>query len=448
MENRNSQINIPKKEKRVETLIIVVFTLVAIVVGIVIVANNFSPADPIVDTDIPFHVGDVETQTDEEGNVIQVPGGEIKYIRKEGVYNFLFVGYDKAAGLTDVNMLAQFDTNTGAINIIQMPRDTYSRYNSKKGSYHKINGALSYFERDLEDFASFLETNLCIKIDFYGSIDLVAFRNIVDIIGGVEMYVPRDMEYNDPAQDLYINLKEGYQTLDGKKAEQFVRFRSGWATADIGRTDAQKLFMTAFMKNFFESISIETVAQVCTQMIKYVNTNLTLQEYIYFAEKVLSIDIDKLTMMTLPGSSVREYKTSGTWYYVLSRNAMLDAVNNYLNVYTRDIPDSIFDPNMMFTNPDADYMVEIYKTDSRSDVYVGNEVDQDGIYIPPTKDTPVVTEPPVTDTETPDTETADTEPADTGSTDTEPEDTSAVTDPVGTDTAEMIESDMAEPKLN
>lgn len=408
----------PKKEKHYEVLIIVLFTIIAVAIGIVIVAKNFSPADPTLDTEIPFHTGEVETDTDDEGNKVDQPiKEEEKYVRKEGVYNFLFVGYDKAAGLTDVNMLAQFDTNTGAINIIQMPRDTYARYNSREGSYHKMNGALGYFERDLEDLANFLEKNLCIKIDYYGSINLVAFRNIVDIIGGVEMYVPRDMKYEDPEQGLYINLKKGYQTLDGKKAEQFVRFRSGYVNADIGRTDAQKLFMTAFMKKFIDSISVSMLTQVGTEVLKHVETNLTLNEFIYFGTKVLSLDLDKLTMMTLPGNSVREYKTTGTWYYVLSRSAMLDSINKYLNVYGRDIPDSIFDPDKMFTNPDVDYMLEIYNTDSGSDIYVGDEVDEDGIYIPATKpstsskpvvnDSPTDTESPADETEVPETEEID-----------------------------------------
>ena len=418
MNNRNSNFTMPKKEKHYEVLIIVLFTIIAVAIGIVIVAKNFSPADPTLDTEIPFHTGEVETDTDDEGNKVDQPiKEEEKYVRKEGVYNFLFVGYDKAAGLTDVNMLAQFDTNTGAINIIQMPRDTYARYNSREGSYHKMNGALGYFERDLEDLANFLEKNLCIKIDYYGSINLVAFRNIVDIIGGVEMYVPRDMKYEDPEQGLYINLKKGYQTLDGKKAEQFVRFRSGYVNADIGRTDAQKLFMTAFMKKFIDSISVSMLTQVGTEVLKHVETNLTLNEFIYFGTKVLSLDLDKLTMMTLPGNSVREYKTTGTWYYVLSRSAMLDSINKYLNVYGRDIPDSIFDPNKMFTNPDADYMLEIYNTDSGSDIYVGDEVDEGGIYIPATKpsssskpvvnDSPTDTESPADETEVPETEEID-----------------------------------------
>ena len=422
MEYKDYIHNTPKKEKRVETAVIAIFVIVAIIIAAVIVVKNFSPTLPNVETDIPFDTGDIQTETDEEGNKVIPSGGNEKYVRKEGVYNFLLVGYDKAAGLTDVIMLAHFDTNTGAINIIQVPRDTYARYN-ETGYYKKINGALSYYKRDLDSLASFLEANLCIKIDFYASVNLVAFKNIVDIIGGVEMYVPRDMFYDDPAQNLYIDLKEGYQTLNGEQAEGFVRFRSGYVTADIGRTDAQKLFMTAFMKKFISSVNVSTLSQVGAQMLKHVETNLTLNEFIYLATKVLSIDIDKLTMMTLPGQSAREHGSWGTWYYVLSRSSMLKAVNNYLNVYTRDIPENIFDPNRMFTNPDVDNMVELYMSENDTHIYNGEEVDDDGIYIPAKKPST-----PSKDEETTDVG-GDTEAPETQAPDTEPPETDDITDP-------------------
>ncbi|MBO5904022.1 MAG: LCP family protein, partial [Clostridia bacterium] len=185
-------------------LIIALFTLVAVVFGVVMVAKNFNPAQPVVDEELP--IDGTLTDTDNDGNTVVIPVEKELYVRREGVYNFLLVGYDKAAGLTDVNMIAQFDVNTGKVSIVQLPRDTYARYNDTV-RYKMINCAFGYFKKNLEGLAKYLETTLCIKIDFYASIDLAAFRNIVDILGGVPMYVPRDMEYDDPEQDLYINLK-------------------------------------------------------------------------------------------------------------------------------------------------------------------------------------------------------------------------------------------------
>ena len=69
----------------------------------------------------------------------------------------------------------------------------------------------------------------------------------MDRIGGVDMYVAYDMYYSDPEQNLYINIKQGQQTLMGKDAEGFVRYRSGYIMADIARGDAQKMFISPFI---------------------------------------------------------------------------------------------------------------------------------------------------------------------------------------------------------
>ncbi|MBQ4327420.1 MAG: LCP family protein [Clostridia bacterium] len=384
--NTEMRVRRPKEKKRSEgaliVLIIAIFTLIAVAFGIWMIARNFNPAQPVVDEELP--IADTLTDTDNDGNTVVVPVEKDLYVRREGVYNFLLVGYDKAAGLTDVNMIAQFDVNTGKVSIVQLPRDTYARYN-ENGRYKKINGAFGYFKRDLGELANYFEETLCIKIDFYASIDLAAFRNIVDIIGGVPMYVPRDMEYDDPEQDLYINLKEGFQTLNGEQAEQFVRFRKGYIQADIGRTNAQKIFMTAFVKQFKAKVGVSTLTQIGGQMLKYAKTNMTLNDFVYFAKAALSIDLDSMSMLTIPGQNIREHKTSGTWYYVLSHDATLEIVNEYLNVYGKDITPEMFDSKLSLTNPEAEYMVEIYNSPADVDVYNGGSVDENGIYIPPTK---------------------------------------------------------------
>ena len=85
---------------------------------------------------------------------------------------------------------------------------------------------------------------------------------MLDILGGVELYVPQRMYYSDPEQGLYIDLQEGWQTLDGKNAENFVRFRSGYVQQDLGRINAQKIFLTALFEKVKASISISNTAKL------------------------------------------------------------------------------------------------------------------------------------------------------------------------------------------
>ena len=132
----------------------------------------------------------------------------------------------------------------------QIPRDTYAEFN---GTYGKINTAYKSFraaavraksadptKAALESFADMFSKSFNIPIDFYVLINLKGFKAVVDRIGGVDMYVPYDMHYEDPEQDLYIHINKGQQTLMGDDAEGFVRYRSGYIMADIARGDAQK----------------------------------------------------------------------------------------------------------------------------------------------------------------------------------------------------------------
>ena len=133
----------------------------------------------------------------------------------------LVLGKDKASGLFDVMMLVSFDESDKAACVMQIPRDTYAEYTEK--SYKKINAAPKMLGE--EGFCKFLSESLNVQIKGYISFDLEAFSKAVDLIGGVEMTLPRALDYNDPEQGLYIHLSKGRQVLDGEKAQMLIRFR-------------------------------------------------------------------------------------------------------------------------------------------------------------------------------------------------------------------------------
>lgn len=172
--------------------------------------------------------------------------------------------------------------------------------------------------------------NFGVPVDFYAKVNTSGFRKIVDAIGGVDVVIQQDMDYEDPDQDLYIHLKKGPQHLDGKKAEQFVRFRHGYVQADIARMDAQKIFMTAFIKKVFSIESISKYDDIVEQIQKNLSTNLSLQETLYFATNVLDIDFSQIVMITLPGQSEYIGEVS---YYLPGKDAVIQTVNTYLNKY-------------------------------------------------------------------------------------------------------------------
>lgn len=293
--------------------------------------------------------------------------------RREGVLNFLIAGKDRASGLLDVIVLAQLDTKQNTASIVQIPRDTYAEYTEK--SYKKLNGAASALG-GLDGFRSFLSANLGIPIDHYALVDLDCVGDIVDAIGGVPIDIPVDMDYEDASQGLSIHLKAGKQILNGDTAEAFLRFRAGYITADLGRLDAQKLFISAFLTAVKENTSLPTLVRIVRTLYGRVETDLSIGSTLKLAVSALKLRPEALTMATLPGKAVRTEETAGAWYYVICREAAYETVNRLLNVYETPIKEEDFDPLERFTTTAYPHFDRIYReTDTESEAFSGTEID-------------------------------------------------------------------------
>lgn len=153
-----------------------------------------------------------------------------------GRKNVLIVGTDESGMRSDVMMIASFPSGGGAINLMSVPRDTCATVN---GSLAKINSAMNNGNDSLTQAVQDLTG---IKIHDFVKVNFDAVAGIVDELGGIQFYVPENMDYEDPVQDLYIHLQRGHQLLKGDEAVQLLRFR-GYSAADIQRTRVQRRFL-------------------------------------------------------------------------------------------------------------------------------------------------------------------------------------------------------------
>ena len=290
---------------------------------------------------------------DSEGDGISLPAS---LTRREGVETFLVLGKDRASGLYDVILLARLDKRNAAVSIVQIPRDTFADYTER--AYRKLNGAASALG-GIEGMRDFLSAALGIPIDHYAALDLDCVADAVDAIGGVTVDIPSDMDYEDESQGLSIHLKAGRTTLDGRMAEQFLRFRSGYVTADLGRLDAQKQFIAAFLAKL-KTAPLPTLCRTVRSLYGEVRTDLSLGNVLKLLPTALRISGDSLTAVTLPGEAARTQVDSGAWYYILRRQASYEVVAEYLNPYDAPLPIERFDPLCRFTSTAYPHFEEIY----------------------------------------------------------------------------------------
>lgn len=357
--------------------ILLVIFVIAVLATVSLAAAFLQFYRPPVSSEVPFNTDPVETDKSGQGgsemdnlNNDQTTAptqGDGKFEQIDGTYNFLIVGYDQVASNTDVIMIVNFNVKTGSIAILQIPRDTY--IDAEVTRYHRINTvyhqSLANHKESktqsldaLHDLEKVLEESLCINIQNSAIMSLDGFVKIIDALGGVKLDIPVRMEYSDPEQDLYIDLYPGPQTLKGKDAEGFVRFRDTYINADITRLDAQKIFMSALIGQV-KSMDIVTFTKVIKEVIAYVTTDLSLADWTYFAKEAMGIDLENVTMMTLPTSPV--WSSSGASYVVMNRASTLKIINDYFNVYNRTITDSIFDRNIIFADESDSKVYGSYK---------------------------------------------------------------------------------------
>jgi polyisoprenyl-teichoic acid--peptidoglycan teichoic acid transferase len=227
-----------------------------------------------------------------------------KSVVSGGVVNILITGTDLSAARTDTILLASYNPKNGSLKLLSIPRDTLVTLNGKNS---KINAANAYGGESL--LVSTVEDLLDIDINFYATINYTGFDRMVDAIGGVNMTIPANMDYDDPTQDLEIHFTKGETVhLNGKKAEEFFRWRenndgTGIPTGDIGRIDNQHLLIEKIMEKVKSPAGLIRAPYVLHVASKNIETNMKAADIIKYGFKIATVDKTKIDTVTLQGST-------------------------------------------------------------------------------------------------------------------------------------------------
>ena len=267
--------------------------------------------------------------------------------RKEGVYTFLLVGTDMGDGNTDTIMVATYDTKNQNVSIMSIPRDTMI---NASWDIKKINSVYSRYSDGIGALKTQISRLVGFTPDFYVKVELSMFVELVDLVGGVEFYVPQDMNYDDDWQDLHIHLEEGLQVLDGESAMELVRFRR-YAEGDIKRVQVQQDFMKALIQ---ECLSLEHWGKIKAYIdlaMENVETDLDFGSIVWFAAQALglngggALDMDNVYTCTIPANyyaSAWSRATSQEQSYVtIYPNQVVELVNERFNPYLQDVTTSM-----------------------------------------------------------------------------------------------------------
>lgn len=221
---------------------------------------------------------------------------DVELVKEPENKNILIVGSDKSGELADVIMLAKINVKEKDVKIISIPRDTRIKVN---GEFMKINSTLGL--GNINGTKQAVEYVLKTKIDNYVLFSTDTFRDTIDALGGVDFYVPQDMKYSDPVQDLKINLKKGYQHLDGDKAEQLVRFRK-YTMGDLDRIKVQQDFFKELINQKLNHTLLNNADELIKTILTNINSDLTIKDLFPYIDLLKSINNINVEFYTIPGS--------------------------------------------------------------------------------------------------------------------------------------------------
>jgi len=232
--------------------------------------------------------------------------------KKSARVNILFLATN--GDLADMMMVVSYDPTRKLVDIVSVPRDTYNKvpgYTTpgklKMNYVFKMKGNLG----GADGVRTQLEKTLKIPINYYVYLDFDAVREFVDIIGGVEVNIPKHLKYDDlyDTPPLHIDLKAGQQVLDGEKSVKFLRWRKnndGYGESDIQRIERQHKFVKdAILKSIGPRLP-----QIIGSMMTYVKTDMDLKEMIHYAGTAVGMDQSQVRAYRIPGTTANMMELS------------------------------------------------------------------------------------------------------------------------------------------
>lgn len=241
------------------------------------------------------------------------------------VLTYLAVGFDEAAANTDVMLLVSLNTEEGTASAVQLPRDTYVRTGYAQNKINQIYaGARAAGKSPTEAIGELRETVehvLGCPIDGAVGITLSTLGQTVDRLGGVRITLPEPISLDTGDEgEAPMTLTAGEHVLDGATACRLVRHRKGYASGDLGRMDAQKLFLCALLRTLRERVGLTELVSLCDMLRGELILDQSPLSLVATAiNQYPTLARATLRLATLPGEAVTS--ETGLSYYAVNRAA-------------------------------------------------------------------------------------------------------------------------------
>ena len=234
-------------------------------------------------------------------------------------------------GMTDIIMYVSYDVKNNKVSVLQIPRDTYVGNDTSVGrvSTGKVNalyGSGKYKETDpISNLAEVVQEQYRLNIDYYATVDIAAFTEIIDLMGGIEMYVPYDI------WDKVGNyIPKGTHKIDGTTARWILRQRYCYAQADVQRMETQQYFYAACFE-LFKTCTVGDLTRHVLPVVAYrVNTDMPFETMTSLAMSMMKLNGSDIYITKVLGGATM---VNGQSVFVVNPDRTAALLNDYFRPY-------------------------------------------------------------------------------------------------------------------
>ena len=338
--------------------------LIALLCGVVAGGSYLlkirAPELPSKDTDSKNNNSEQIDGIDYGDGVRPKASGERK---SKDFYTVLVLGRDTGGGgNTDTILLASYDVTNQKATVMSIPRDTMVNVS---WDIKRINSVYNYYgggEKGIQALYKEIAQLVGFEPDYQVVVEWDAVGEIVEAMGGVYYDVPRNMNYDDPYQDLHIHQTKGYRLLSGSDVMQVLRYRHdtdsryGYADGDLGRIKTQQSLLKAMIEQLLQLKNVAKIGEFARVVKNNVTSDLTFEEMLWFGSQAVmgGLKIENVNFVTMPNTNrscySRVYKNMQS-YVTPNAQELLDLVNNELSPFVEKF--TMSDLDIMSVNADG-----------------------------------------------------------------------------------------------
>ena len=235
-----------------------------------------------------------------------------------------FTDQEAFAGNSDTMLLVRIEPDLHQVTVLSIPRDTLVQIpniGTDKINDANVQGGVTLAATTVSQLLNGL------PIDRYIRLNTEGFIHLVDAIDGLDITVPKAMDYVDHTQHLAIHFAPGYQKLNGQHLQEYIRYRHD-ELGDIGRVQRQQGVLKALLQKIIQPATITKLPQLLQVAQENVDTDLSIGEMLSIGRSLAEVDRQHVNLILLPGRFSRpdEYQLS---YWIFDAQATAPILTRY-----------------------------------------------------------------------------------------------------------------------